>query len=249
MLSLSLALEFLFAHRAQRKALGACIGPFLCIAALPLANEKAKRPEFEEASDRAQFFEFDSRLKYGGSLSSPSSTPHYAHLVANSEVGCSRTRSQPCRCDASLSLLAARNAAFRSVRRASSSRPPHLANNKNQARHPRPSFSSCSPDHWRGMQVPRPLHRRIVHLINFPTFTECVRPIPNSRDFACLSSLHSFNLTMDPSLDLPNLATCTTCRFKENKSNYWTAVMYFKHTNGSYIRVSNLALLSFVIRC
>lgn len=52
---------------------------------------------------------------------------------------------------------------------------------------------------------------------------------------------NAFNLTMDPSLDLPNLATCTTCRFKENKSNYWTAVMYFKHTNGSHIRVPQIA--------
>ncbi|KAJ3512961.1 hypothetical protein NMY22_g15182 [Coprinellus aureogranulatus] len=51
---------------------------------------------------------------------------------------------------------------------------------------------------------------------------------------------NAFNLTMDPSLDLPSLATCTTCRFKENKSNYWTAVMYFKHTNGSYLRVPQI---------
>src|SRR5690242_14398627 len=43
---------------------------------------------------------------------------------------------------------------------------------------------------------------------------------------------------MDQELDLPNLATCTTCRFKEDLSNYWTAVMYFKHTNGSFLRVS-----------
>lgn len=42
---------------------------------------------------------------------------------------------------------------------------------------------------------------------------------------------------MDPSLDLPKLASCTTCRFVEDKSNYWTAVMYYKHKNGSYIRV------------
>ena len=42
---------------------------------------------------------------------------------------------------------------------------------------------------------------------------------------------------MHPELDLPNLASCTTCRFKEDKSNYWTAVMYFKHENGSYFRV------------
>ncbi|TEB26174.1 hypothetical protein FA13DRAFT_1094996 [Coprinellus micaceus] len=46
---------------------------------------------------------------------------------------------------------------------------------------------------------------------------------------------------MDPSLDLPNLASCTTCRFVEDKSNYWTAVMYFKHRNGSYIRVPQMA--------
>jgi hypothetical protein len=50
--------------------------------------------------------------------------------------------------------------------------------------------------------------------------------------------LYRFNLTMDASLDLPELSTCTTCRFKEDFSNYWTAVMYFKHPNGSYFRVS-----------
>ncbi|KAG8157935.1 hypothetical protein KVR01_012207 [Diaporthe batatas] len=32
--------------------------------------------------------------------------------------------------------------------------------------------------------------------------------------------------------------TCTTCTFSEDFSNYWTAVMFFKHpTNGSYKRV------------
>jgi len=46
-----------------------------------------------------------------------------------------------------------------------------------------------------------------------------------------------FNITMDPNNDLPTMATCTTCRFKEDLSNYWTAVMYFKHPNGSYLRV------------
>jgi len=43
---------------------------------------------------------------------------------------------------------------------------------------------------------------------------------------------------MDPNNDLPQLSTCTTCRFVEDKSNYWTAVLYFKHPNGSFIRVS-----------
>ncbi|KAF9525223.1 hypothetical protein CPB83DRAFT_859972 [Crepidotus variabilis] len=46
---------------------------------------------------------------------------------------------------------------------------------------------------------------------------------------------------MDPANDLPKLSTCTTCRFKEDFSNYWTAVMFFKHRNGSYIRVPQMA--------
>ncbi|KAJ3512312.1 hypothetical protein NMY22_g15371 [Coprinellus aureogranulatus] len=48
---------------------------------------------------------------------------------------------------------------------------------------------------------------------------------------------NAFNLTMDPKNDISKIATCTTCQFKENKSNYWTAVLFFKHPNGSYIRV------------
>jgi hypothetical protein len=51
------------------------------------------------------------------------------------------------------------------------------------------------------------------------------------------STLSRFNLTMDPTNDLPALSSCTTCRFVEDKSNYWTAVMYFKNRNGSFIRV------------
>ncbi|KAF6746658.1 hypothetical protein DFP72DRAFT_922477 [Ephemerocybe angulata] len=46
---------------------------------------------------------------------------------------------------------------------------------------------------------------------------------------------------MDPSIDLAATSTCTTCRFVEDKSNYWTAVLYFKHPNGSYIRVNQMA--------
>ncbi|KAJ3510067.1 hypothetical protein NMY22_g16086 [Coprinellus aureogranulatus] len=48
---------------------------------------------------------------------------------------------------------------------------------------------------------------------------------------------NAFNITMDPNEDYSKTATCTTCRFKEDKSNYWTAVLYFKHANGSYLRV------------
>ncbi|CAA7260885.1 unnamed protein product [Cyclocybe aegerita] len=56
----------------------------------------------------------------------------------------------------------------------------------------------------------------------------------------CIKSSEGFNITMDPNNDLPDMATCTTCRFQEDKSNYWTAVMYFKHPNGSYTRVPQI---------
>lgn len=47
---------------------------------------------------------------------------------------------------------------------------------------------------------------------------------------------NAFNATM--SGDIGNQGTCTTCTFSEDFSNYWTAVMFFKHpTNGSYKRV------------
>ncbi|KAG2006715.1 hypothetical protein CC2G_014468 [Coprinopsis cinerea AmutBmut pab1-1] len=41
--------------------------------------------------------------------------------------------------------------------------------------------------------------------------------------------------------DIAELATCTTCRFVEDKSNYWTAVLYFKHPNGTFLRVPQMA--------
>ncbi|KAF2182302.1 hypothetical protein K469DRAFT_587248 [Zopfia rhizophila CBS 207.26] len=49
---------------------------------------------------------------------------------------------------------------------------------------------------------------------------------------------NSFSITMDPTNhDLPAKSTCTSCSFKEDLSNYWTAVMFFKHKNGTYKRV------------
>ncbi|EAU86359.2 hypothetical protein CC1G_05353 [Coprinopsis cinerea okayama7 len=55
-----------------------------------------------------------------------------------------------------------------------------------------------------------------------------------------IKSSEGFNITMHPDNDLPALSTCTTCRFKEDFSNYWTAIMYFKHSNGSFIRVPQI---------
>jgi hypothetical protein len=48
---------------------------------------------------------------------------------------------------------------------------------------------------------------------------------------------NSFNATMDTSYDLAARSTCTSCSFKEDLSNYWTAVMFFKSRNGTYKRV------------
>ncbi|KAI1084590.1 hypothetical protein F5B20DRAFT_567999 [Whalleya microplaca] len=49
---------------------------------------------------------------------------------------------------------------------------------------------------------------------------------------------NAFNASMDPADgDIAEKADCTTCTFSEDFSNYWTAVMFFKHTNGSYKRV------------
>ncbi|KAK3898656.1 hypothetical protein C8A05DRAFT_18800 [Staphylotrichum tortipilum] len=48
---------------------------------------------------------------------------------------------------------------------------------------------------------------------------------------------NAFNVTMDPLSPPPTQATCTTCTFADDFSNYWTAVLYFRARNGSYHRV------------
>jgi hypothetical protein len=44
-----------------------------------------------------------------------------------------------------------------------------------------------------------------------------------------------------PLEDIAKLASCTTCHFKEDLSNYWTANLYFRARNGSYKRVPQIA--------
>lgn len=66
---------------------------------------------------------------------------------------------------------------------------------------------------------------------------------------------NSFNTTMSPDDHDPStLSTCTSCNFAQDKSNYWTAVMFFKARNGSYHRVPQVgnggpqgALVCFVL--
>jgi hypothetical protein len=48
---------------------------------------------------------------------------------------------------------------------------------------------------------------------------------------------NAFNATMDPKQDPSERATCTTCVFTEDLSNYWTAVLYYRARNGTYYRV------------
>ncbi|KXX73392.1 hypothetical protein MMYC01_210351, partial [Madurella mycetomatis] len=56
---------------------------------------------------------------------------------------------------------------------------------------------------------------------------------------------NAFNTTMDPSKPPPSQATCTTCTFADDFSNYWTAVLYFRARNGSYHRVAQKPNLGF----
>ncbi|KXX76195.1 putative exoglucanase GH6D [Madurella mycetomatis] len=47
-----------------------------------------------------------------------------------------------------------------------------------------------------------------------------------------------FNITMDANRhNIGEEATCTTCTFAEDFSNYWTATLFFRARNGSFIRV------------
>ncbi|PVH82274.1 hypothetical protein DL98DRAFT_620270 [Cadophora sp. DSE1049] len=51
---------------------------------------------------------------------------------------------------------------------------------------------------------------------------------------------NAFNITMDPQNDPSSLATCTSCTFSEDFSNYWTAVLYFRARNGTFKRVPQI---------
>ncbi|KAF2846933.1 hypothetical protein T440DRAFT_492337 [Plenodomus tracheiphilus IPT5] len=54
---------------------------------------------------------------------------------------------------------------------------------------------------------------------------------------------NAFNVSMPPSLDPATAATCTTCDFADDLSNYWTANLYFKARNGTFKRVPQMVNL------
>jgi hypothetical protein len=51
---------------------------------------------------------------------------------------------------------------------------------------------------------------------------------------------NAFNASI-PTTDVSKIATCTTCSFDQDFSNYWTANLYFKARNGTYKRVPQIA--------
>ncbi|CAJ2511894.1 Uu.00g075190.m01.CDS01 [Anthostomella pinea] len=57
---------------------------------------------------------------------------------------------------------------------------------------------------------------------------------------------NGFNASMTTG-DVSATASCTTCAFSEDFSNYWTANMYFKARNGTYKRVPQLGA-AYVLR-
>lgn len=49
---------------------------------------------------------------------------------------------------------------------------------------------------------------------------------------------NAFNISMEPeNLDPAEDATCTTCSFAEDMSNYWTPNLYFRARNGTFRNV------------
>lgn len=40
-----------------------------------------------------------------------------------------------------------------------------------------------------------------------------------------------------PSTDIAEIATCTTCSYDDDRSNYWTSNLFFRARNGSFKRV------------
>lgn len=50
---------------------------------------------------------------------------------------------------------------------------------------------------------------------------------------------NAFNATM--SSDVAPDASCSTCTFDQNRSNYWTQVLYFRARNGTFKKVAQIS--------
>ncbi|KAL5449996.1 hypothetical protein PMIN05_001128 [Paraphaeosphaeria minitans] len=56
---------------------------------------------------------------------------------------------------------------------------------------------------------------------------------------------NAFNTSMDLAVAPPDAATCTTCTFAEDFSNYWTATLYYRAKNGTFKRVAQSGNVNF----
>ena len=69
-------------------------------------------------------------------------------------------------------------------------------------------------------------------------------PHPLTNTFPQIVGGNSFNATMTSvTYDPATKATCTTCDYAEDFSNYWTANLYFRAKNGTYKRVPQMVNL------
>ncbi|KAL2195200.1 hypothetical protein P885DRAFT_62441 [Corynascus similis CBS 632.67] len=76
-----------------------------------------------------------------------------------------------------------------------------------------------------------------------PLVTPGVNPSPHLHQ---IIGGNAFNVTMNAEDgDIGEMATCTTCQFSEDFSNYWTAVLFFKARNGTYHRVPQVPNVGF----
>jgi len=50
---------------------------------------------------------------------------------------------------------------------------------------------------------------------------------------------------MNPANDISSIASCTTCTFTQDFSNYWTATLYFRARNGTFKRVEQIGNVDF----
>jgi hypothetical protein len=73
-----------------------------------------------------------------------------------------------------------------------------------------------------------------------PLVTPGLNPSPHTHQIV---GGNSFNVTMDPyTIDPPAQSSCTSCIYKEDTSNYWTASIYFRSPeNGTYRKVPQMA--------
>lgn len=77
-------------------------------------------------------------------------------------------------------------------------------------------------------------HRMCIKLSEEYVPDPCSVFSSSTNNCACTNfTKNAFNATMAVT-DVSKIASCTSCQFDEDLSNYWTAAIYFKARNGTY---------------